>query len=266
MKKMIICATQRSGSTLLCKELEASGVLGRPKEFYLKADTLSSKAEANDFIAMMTLAGSTENGVFAVKIMQDQWPLVEKVHREFNSGLGFGLSKSLFNKAKFEPEAKGLYSFYKDALWVYLQRQDIIAQAISREMARQTNICHVVQAGSSKAGLGVKQGHCLDSNELANYNLQTSYSFEKISEHIHAVKQEEILWKDFFAAYKISPHLLSYERIVIAKSYLVELAEKLNIRLPNKPVNSSLLKLANEVNEEWAQLFKQDLQARHTII
>lgn len=266
MKKIIICATQRSGSTLLCKELEATGVLGRPKEFYLKAATLSSKAEANDFIAMMTSAGTTENGVFAVKLMQDQWHLVEKAHSEFSTHLVSDISKKIFNKPKVERNAQSLYDFYKDALWVYLQRQDLIAQAVSREMARQTNICHAVPNGASKAGLGAKHGHCLEGSELIDYNLQTHYDFDSIFKHVQAIKREEQLWQEFFSAYKINPFSLSYERIVTAKAYLLDLAGKLNIHLPHTPVNSSLLKLANEVNDEWSQLFRQDLQTRHCMI
>lgn len=266
MKKIIICATQRSGSTLLCKELEATGVLGKPKEFYLKAATISSKTEASDFIAMMTLAGSTENGVFAVKVMQDQWSLVEKAHHEFNTHLVSDLAEKIFNKPKFERTSQSLYEFYKDAFWIYLQRQDLIAQAISREMARQTNICHAVPNGTSKAGLGAKHGHCLESSELMDYNRQTQYDFESILQHIQAIKQEEQLWQEFFTAYKINPLSLSYERIVTAKTYLVDLAGKLNIHLPNQSVNSSLLKLANAINDEWSQWFRQDLQTRHCMI
>ena len=79
MKKIVICATQRSGSTMLCKELEATAVLGRPKEVYINPK-ITNHSEAEDFFNRIVTQGQSANGLFAVKIMQDQWAKVDHVH------------------------------------------------------------------------------------------------------------------------------------------------------------------------------------------
>lgn len=265
MRKIIICATQRCGSTLLCKELEATGVLGKPKEFYLKAASLLSKEDADEFLNRMLAKGSTANRVFAVKVMQDQWPLMSSAHQLVAARSAQFYSK-FFHRKRADFALNEFQLFYKNAAWVYLQRQDIVAQAVSREMAVQTNICHVVKEGTSKAGLGAKFGHCLEDSQIAHYNAQASYDFERILTHVRAIKREEFLWMQFFSSYNIKPLALSYERIVTAKDYRAEIAKKINVDLPAKRIDSPLVKLANEMNEEWTQLFKQDLQAKQYLL
>ena len=42
----LVCATQRSGSTLLCEALKATGVAGRPEEFFEARDAVRRRHEA----------------------------------------------------------------------------------------------------------------------------------------------------------------------------------------------------------------------------
>src|SRR4051795_1687677 len=94
-KSLLVCATPRSGSTLLCALLDGTGVAGRPREFFerlappglprqpreyfeqvedsklleLLAPTDPGTPDPGDPIPQALAEGTTDNGVFAAKLM-----------------------------------------------------------------------------------------------------------------------------------------------------------------------------------------------------
>ncbi|MCA9930706.1 MAG: hypothetical protein KC419_19610, partial [Anaerolineales bacterium] len=71
----MICATPRSGSTLLCEALRNTGLAGNPDEYFgpmhvarwtEKWQTQSEK----EYFARVLVHGSGENGVWGVKVMR----------------------------------------------------------------------------------------------------------------------------------------------------------------------------------------------------
>src|SRR3954452_23995301 len=136
----LVCATERSGSTLLCELLAAAGVAGRPEEYF---EFLNGSGrvrqpreyfeEADDPSILELLAplrpplpptpwderladarkrGTTPNGVFGAKMM---WAYLEDflTHGEPEEQLG-------------------------PLRWVHVERRDTLAQAISLWRAVQT--------------------------------------------------------------------------------------------------------------------------------
>ncbi|MEM7515277.1 MAG: Stf0 family sulfotransferase, partial [Bacteroidota bacterium] len=64
--------TQRTGSTLLCKSLERTGIAGKAGEYFNKIgfDTLAAQHGATTYEelqANLHKVGSSENGVFGIK-------------------------------------------------------------------------------------------------------------------------------------------------------------------------------------------------------
>jgi LPS sulfotransferase NodH len=100
MSGLIVCATQRSGSTLLCELLKATGVAGVPNEYFqhFKASGIADQprqylaglsdpavlsllppldpgvAETSFDFDAVRRAGTTPNGVFSAKIMWSHTP------------------------------------------------------------------------------------------------------------------------------------------------------------------------------------------------
>src|SRR3954463_12389765 len=94
-KSLLVCATPRSGSTLLCALLDGTGVAGRPREFFerlahsglprqpreyfeqvedsklleRRAPTAPGTPDPGDPIPQALAEGTTDNGVFAAKLM-----------------------------------------------------------------------------------------------------------------------------------------------------------------------------------------------------
>ena len=141
MSGLIVCATQRSGSTLLCELLKATGVAGIPKEYFQRfKDTglidqprqylagledefaLSLLPELDpgvpetsfDFEAVRR-AGTTPNGVFAAKIMWSHVP---------------DLTARL--------DGRTLEDVFGPLRYVQVVRRDKVAQAVSLWTAIQT--------------------------------------------------------------------------------------------------------------------------------
>ena len=257
MKKIIICATARCGSTLLCKELEASGVLGKPKEYYIQAKNTDAE-KAPEFWKGVVQRGSSDNGVFAIKVMQQQWPVVEKLHSylkapDFFLETNLKKLKAIVTLKKNTIQMDSFYSFYKEATWVFLRREDKLYQAISREMARQTKVCHIIKPGASSAAIG----KALEWEQAINYNENAIYKPQTLLTHIQEICQEEANWLAFFKQYKLKPLTVSYEVIVSSKEYLNDLAKKVGVEI-NQLAEVPVMQVRNELNDDWAERFKQD--------
>lgn len=258
MKKIIICATARCGSTLLCRELEATGVMGKPKEYYIPAKNIDTAEKASAFWENVIQKARSENGVFAIKVMQQQWPVVERLHtylKKPDSLLEKKLNqfKTVIFAKKQQLAMDNFYSFYKEATWIFLRREDRLYQAISREMARQTKVCHILKPGASDKSIG----KALAWEQADNYNQQAIYKPQALQTHLQEIRQEEQAWMDFFKQYKLSPLELSYEKFVHSKDYLNILAKKVGVEI-KELADIAVMQVRNELNDEWAERFKQD--------
>jgi LPS sulfotransferase NodH len=151
----LVCATPRSGSTLLCEALRKTGVAGNPLEFfealpqtgvprrpidYLAglddADALAliegapppeappysdlrGCADYAEHLEKVRAAGTTANGVFGAKIM---WAHLVDLGRHLGSGDLGALVDDRFDRPRF----------------VWVRRQDTVRQAVSLWRAMQT--------------------------------------------------------------------------------------------------------------------------------
>jgi LPS sulfotransferase NodH len=151
----LVCATPRSGSTLLCEALKATGVAGRPEEYfeavpatgrpprpedYLEglddpaAHALVAAAQApepppssslagitryDEHLARVREWGTTPNGVFGAKLMWD--------HIAWLQSLAGGA-----------PPLTLLAQLFDEPRFVWVRRDDVVRQAVSLWRAMQT--------------------------------------------------------------------------------------------------------------------------------
>jgi LPS sulfotransferase NodH len=174
----LVCATPRSGSTLLCELLKATGVAGRPEEYF---ETLRSTGyprqprqyfegvpevqallpevdpgtpeRAFDWAGVLR-AGTTPNGVFGAKVMyghlEDLWPRL--------------------NGRALEDVLPGLR-------YVRVSRADRVAQAVSLWMAIQTQ-------------------HWRDEGDNAETR-EPVYSFMAIRHLVEQLTAHELAWDEW---------------------------------------------------------------------
>jgi trehalose 2-sulfotransferase len=190
----LVCATERSGTTLLCELLGATGVAGRPEEYfeclnstgrvrqpreYFDADTdpevlalLPSSPPsrpAGDWHARLAWAlerGTTSNGVFGAKMMWAYLP-------DF---LAHG-----------EPEAM----LGEPLRWVHVDREDKLAQAVSLWRAVQTEQW---RAEDRSGGAPVFHAGAIAALK------------RRLEDHAAG-------WREWFAARRIDPLEITYEEL-----------------------------------------------------
>lgn len=129
-----MCGTPRTGSTLLCSLLSSTGVLGNPESYFREPDETAWAQDFglhtdgprvhdyNAFVRAVRAAGTSDNGIFAARIM---WGSLERMME----GLGSPDDQS---------DVVTLERAFGHLTFVHLQREDIVAQAVSWCRAEQT--------------------------------------------------------------------------------------------------------------------------------
>lgn len=169
MTGYVICATPRSGSTLLCHLLRASGVAGWPESWFRGADRAGYAtdwgvaARGPDYAAAVLRAGRGPNGVFGLRLMWDS--LVEE-----------------------ELAALGPLRF------IWLRRQDLVAQAISRHRAEVSGTWH----------LGFEE---------AAQPVEPAYDRARIAHWMAEAVRDNLAWQGWFSGRGITPLCLTYEAL-----------------------------------------------------
>lgn len=187
-KKIIVCATQRCGSTMICEDLLNSG-FGRPNEWFNSWPHTMARDWQAEFKTIKEKG--TANGIFAVKIMANQLAPVN------------ARAASFIEDADPPPFAH-FRNLIGCALWLWSRRSDVIDQAISRVVARQRGIYHSVKKRNS--------GFVPGRSAIAGQELpEPTYDFEEIRQEVDLIRRENEMWRTFFTNHEIKPLTVWYE-------------------------------------------------------
>jgi LPS sulfotransferase NodH len=246
---VLVCATQRCGSTMVVEDMRNSGILGLPEEWFIPWQSEKTLVNWSRALTDVLHKASSANGVSAVKIMANQAPDVDACLRQ-------ALRSSAPTAEAGVPFA-ALRQIFAGAVWVRLRRLDVVEQAISRVMSRQTGINHATArpeddhfAGNLARGL------------TSNYNAKAVYRFEAILSEVTAIILENLAWDRFFFAHHLKPLTFIYEDLVADPQmrHLDEMASALG--LPEVPMRTprKMVKLANDKNRAWKDQFFEDCE------
>src|SRR5579872_3233712 len=239
----IICSTQRSGSTLLCDGLISTGVAGRPAEYFNVGpgdtdhqqppwkDDLRTKPLA-EYLPVALRHGTTENGVFGLKL---HWIQLQMLERNLVAMQGGNASL-----------AERLARAFPQPRYIWMTRRDKVRQAVSLFKAKQSHSWHSIVPGRSSA--------------------PPVYSFHLIEAAQRQIIQEEAAWAGFFDEAGIVPHTVVYEDLVMAYEETIHgVLEYLEIPLPEGVVIPAprLRKLADDLSEQWVRRYSVQERRRH---
>jgi LPS sulfotransferase NodH len=195
----VVCATPRSGSTLLCKLLAATAVAGRPEEYFerlrhsglprqpreyfedvedpalleLLAPTEPGHSDGRDPLADALRPGTTSNGVFGSKLM---WTHL----------------LDLAARAGRQAEPALLTERLPALRFVHMTRADKIAQAVSLWRAVQTRAWRADdQRGPDEA----------------------VYAFAGIDHLVSQLRKHDDAWSAWFAEHDLQPLVVRYEEL-----------------------------------------------------
>jgi len=233
VKAILLCTTQRTGSTMLCEQMRATGELGYPGETLLPVTRLLRKNKTLQQPRYETYFSKGLQGqVYALKVMYRYAALVGK-----------------YLAADPDP-LTSLYKTFAPATWVYLKREDRLGQAISRFFNIRTAQSHRVETHGASL-MGKAKPISTDYNRHVDFD----YLFLlQLREEIDADNQG---WEDFFTRFALQPIRLVYEEIVDRHEHLNQIAQAsgIGLHLTQLP-ETGLRPVRNQYSQKMRQLFE----------
>ena len=254
----LVCATQRSGSTLLCELLKGTEVAGVPDEFfeglrrsglprqpreYFEAPEFAGIAERlapidpgrpeqpGEFAGWFSYVlqrGSTRNGVFGAKMM---WNYFDDF-RERIAELP-GLDGLTFNQA--------LDEVFPQLQIIFVRRRDKVAQAVSLWRAIQTQQWR----GSIEHGQSLPEAQ---------------YDFRALEHLVSELHRWDAAWEDWFHATGREPIRVIYEEFATSRAATVgRVLDALGIDPPEPEHDHGPMKRqADDVSATWVEQFREE--------
>ncbi len=248
-RSYIICATPRSGTTLLCDLLAGTGVAGRPDSFFRRqsmstwwADYLNvSSAKWDDdcafdqsYLNAVLKEGAGGTPVFGMRLMWESLADLTKRLAVFYPDLPGDSARfrSAFGSASGPP------------LYVHLSREDKVAQGVSRLRAEQTGLWHVHADGTERERTRPEQDPVYDAQALG--------------EHVATLEEHDAAWSSWFTEQGIEPLRIAYEKLSTEpQAALANILAALGLDPAiAKSVEPGTAKLADNESREWAARFR----------
>lgn len=240
---LILCASPRSGTTLFCDLLTATGVAGRPASYYRVEDIAEWAARMGvapgegaaferAYLDAVVKRGTADTGTFALRLM---WPSLAELTARLE--LVFpGLAD----------DAARLEAAFGAPLYVHLSRRDKVAQAVSRLKAHQTGLWHMGADGTERERTAAHQAPV--------------YDFERIAGFVAEAETADAEWNRWFARHGITPVRVSYEDVAAdPRAALAEVLAALG-RDPALAQGAEIrtAKMANAESRAWASRFERE--------
>ena len=242
----VICTSPRSGSTLLCKLMIATGIAGNP-ESYFHEPSLSSWLSGldltpdpvvpeRDVLAGVFKAaiaeGSLDTGMFGLRLQQ----------HSFN----FFVGKLAVLYRGFASDRERLEAAFGRTCFIHLTRRDKVEQAVSYVKAHQTGLWHKAPDGTELERLSEPQ--------------TLTYDPDKIDACIEEMTAHDQNWERWFKAQSIAPLKITYEAFSMQPvQTLSNVLDHLGLDGDAaRGVAPGVAKLADATSRDWAARFRSE--------
>ena len=229
-RSVVICCLPRTGSSLLGHLLYATGAAGWPGEWFSREDVDRNwkawgVSSWREYVDRVFEAGTAPNGVFCTKLM---W--------------GY-LGEALFELRRLarmydEDDLAVLRSFFPEPSFVWIRREDVVAQAVSWAKAVQTGQWASFQPVQA----------------------EPAFDFDEIDGLYHLARVHDAAWARWFAAHGVDPLRIVYEELA---SDPVRVVEDVIARLGLEPSPveghppMELARQGDAVNRDWAARYRR---------
>jgi LPS sulfotransferase NodH len=267
----LVCATPRSGSTLLCHLLDATGIAGHPEEYfealhhsglprrpheYFDPDRHANIVERlafrempdrppaphplwapetyDRYLTWVLEQGMTPNGVFGAKLMWGYLPDFADLARTIDGFEGLPLP-ALLDHA------------FPNLRYVQITRHDKVRQAVSLWKAVQTQDWRH-EVGSADGGP----------------RPEPVFSFRAINFLVRQLSMHDTAWDAYFAGLGRSPLKVTYEELAESREVVIgRVLDHLGIPSPADLVVGAprLSVQADALSEGWIERYMEHLQA-----
>jgi len=202
-RSYFVCATPRSGSTLLCRSLAATGVAGRPEEYFERLRHSGLPREPREYFegtahhGLLDLLQPTRTGDIVAADLERELPRYLEEGTTPNGLFGaklmwgyFGDLLARLGTTPDGPAVEALTARFGRLAWVHVTRGDKVAQAVSLWRAVQTRAWSAADAPEA----------------------QPVYDARGIGHLRDQLVAHDAAWRAWFAAKGIAPHAVEYER------------------------------------------------------
>ncbi len=234
----IICATPRSGSTLLCDLLAGTGRTGAPNSFYRRQSIpnwvrrwgLDPDAPGFErtYLEVARQMGTAGTGMFGMRQMWDHKASMDAVFARLFPDLS---------------ELDRLRYAFGTIRFLYLRRDDLVAQAVSRAKAEQSGLWHQHADGTAREQVGIRREPTYDRTQIAMF--------------VAEAEADNQQWEDWFTAYDIEPLRLTYETLSAdPQETLDRIMADFGLDQAVATVKSQ--KLSDAVSGDWIERFRNE--------
>ncbi|MGK9287127.1 Stf0 family sulfotransferase [Sinorhizobium meliloti] len=240
----VICTSPRSGSTLLCKLLAATGVSGNPGSYFHRPSVsewlayfgLAPEASApeSDTLAMIfqeaIAKGRLDTGMFGLRLQRHSFD--------------FFVQKRAVLHSEPAGDLKRFEAAFGRTLFIHLTRLDKVQQAVSHVKAEQTGLWHMAPDGTELERLAPPRVPVYNAEDIrACYDRLTTFDRD---------------WNNWFDMQGIEPLRITYG--ALSSDPIETLREILGQLGLNRGAASGVVpgvaKLADETSQDWAARFR----------
>src|SRR5215213_2162899 len=286
-RSYLVCATPRSGSTLVCHALEETAVAGRPEEYFealrhsgrprrpeeyflgvedqsirdhlgersvgskpQPRSPLWSRAAYDRYLEWAFETGTTDNGVFGAKLM---WGY-------------FGEFVSLLRNipaCRDVPLAELLPTVFPDLTFVRVVRANKVRQAVSLWKAVQTATWREDQATAKAASVEQvspnEDGSSPYRSFLEDHRPQLRFHYPAISHLLDQILVEESRWDSFFEHCRVKPVLVLYENFAADyETSTLNLLDRLDLSPPDGfGFEPRMKRQSDRINDDWTRRYSE---------
>ncbi|HEY0390293.1 MAG TPA: Stf0 family sulfotransferase [Solirubrobacterales bacterium] len=281
-RSYIVCATPRSGSTLVCHALADTGVAGRPEEYFEALrhsgrprrpeeyflgvedqsirdhlgeraigseppprSPLWSRAAYDRYLEWAFETGTTPNGVFGAKLMWGYFGDFVSLLRNVPSYRDLALADLL-------PEV------FPDLTFVRVIRANKLRQAVSLWKAVQTATWREDQA-KAKATSVEEDGSPPYKSFIEEHRPQLRFHYRAIGHLLDQILVEEASWDAFFEHSRIKPVRILYENFEADyETSTLHLLERLGLSPPEDfAFEPQMKRQSDSLNDDWTRRYSE---------
>lgn len=239
----IICTTPRSGSTMLIDLLRQTGVAGRPEAYFRQLSVA-------DFCALFDVPvqdGWAYDDTYIAKAVA--WARQDGPIAGFRANweaIGTLQSRLELYHPNALTDTQRLTAAFGPTRFIYLERNDKLAQAISRTRAEQSGLWHRNADGTVREQTGEAFVPTYDATAITTYLAETEANIAN--------------WQNWFTQNTITPYQVRYEDLAQNPSEVVGgILTALGLDpAAARGIRPGTAKLANTESVTWAARYRAE--------
>ncbi len=234
-RSYIVASSYRCGSTFLCTELWKTGVLGAPTEYVNMDKGFAAIPTPTEPGRLMLRLGATSPEQYFVKLLE---------RRTGRNGI-FGMKAHFHHFEAAFAWCPSMLKILAPLTFIYINRRDKVAQAISMAKAMQTNAWMSLDRITRK---------------------KVRYDADFIKQCMDEIERQRLGWWRWFETNSVTPFVVTYEDMLADKDAVVRSIVELLQAQDDDPELVTLPvveKQGDEINMEWAARFRHENDGRN---